>query len=259
MCLVQRVGLILIGLHQRLDVEAGHVEDTHVREGLLHLVAPQPDVLDDRHDAAEQVRAELDHQRRRVDPLGTRLDVEAEGLENLLAAEPVAHQVAGVHDELFTLVPLGFGQRGVVVLQRDSAEGDVPGLVLHDVGQQLLGQRVLRRHVTQHPEGGECEPFDEDLHAEVGHVPARVAQGVVQQCGQVLVDRVDQADLLLQEPRERLDVPGLVHGLGGRVELRVQVRDDLDDLGRAHHRPLLAVQELRELPGLGVLAHLGAT
>ncbi len=87
----------------------------------------------------------------------------------------------------------------------------------------------------------------------------RIAQGVVQQRGQVLIDRVDQVDLVLQEPRERLDVPGLVHGLGGRVELRVQVRDDLDDLGRAYHRALLAVQELRELPGLEVLAHLGAT
>ena len=63
MCRVQRVGLIFIGLHQRLDVEAGHVVDAHVRERLLHLVAPQPDVLDDRHDTAEQVGAELDHQR----------------------------------------------------------------------------------------------------------------------------------------------------------------------------------------------------
>src|SRR5690348_9702445 len=83
-CLIQRLGLILVGLHKRLDVEAGHVEHAHVPEGLLHLVAPQPDVLDDRHDAAEQMRAELDHQRRRVNPLSTRFDVHAEGLEDLL-------------------------------------------------------------------------------------------------------------------------------------------------------------------------------
>src|SRR6201999_1111544 len=83
-CPFQRLGLILIGLHQRLDVEAGHVEHTYVPEGVLHLVAPQADVLDDRHDAAEQVRAELDHQRRRVDPLGARLDVHAKGFEDLL-------------------------------------------------------------------------------------------------------------------------------------------------------------------------------
>ena len=51
---------------------------------------------------------------------------------------------------------------------------------------------------------------------------------------------------------------GLVHGLGGGVELRVHVGNDLDDLGRAHQRTLLAVQELREVPGRVVLAELSA-
>src|ERR1700757_3780815 len=81
-----------------------------------------PMSFDNRHDAAEQVRAELDHQRRRVDPLSTLLDVHAKGFENLLATEPVAHQVTGVDDKLFTIAPFCLGQRGVVVLQRDSAE-----------------------------------------------------------------------------------------------------------------------------------------
>ena len=71
----------------------------------------------------------------------------------------------------------------------------------------------------------------------------------MQQRLQLVVDRVDQADLLLDEPRVQLRVPGLVHGLGGGVELGVQVRDGLHDPGRADHGALLAVQELGELPG----------
>ena len=45
LCLVECFGLILIGLHERLDVGAAQVKDTHVRECFLHLVAPQPDAL----------------------------------------------------------------------------------------------------------------------------------------------------------------------------------------------------------------------
>ena len=73
-----------------------------------------------------------------------------------------------------------------------------------------------------------------------------------QQRLQLGVDRVKQADLLVQEPGVQLRVPGLVHRLGGRVELGVDVRHGLDDPGRADHRALLAVQELGELPGCRV-------
>ena len=41
----------------------------------------------------------------------------------------------------------------------------------------------------------------------------------------------------------------LVHHLGGRVVLRIDVRHRLDDLGRADEGALLAVEELAELPG----------
>lgn len=143
----------------------------------------------------------------------------------------------------------------VVVAQRHPPEGDVPGLVLHDVRQDLLGQR-FGRGVADHPEGGQRQAFYEDLHPEVGHVPAGVAQGVAQQPLEVVVDRVEHADLLVQEAAVDLGVPGLVHGLRGGVELGVQVGDGLHDARRAHHRALLAVQELAELPGGVVLAQL---
>src|SRR4029453_7654723 len=48
----------------------------------------------------------------------------------------------------------------------------------------------------------------------------------------------------------------LVDGLGGGVELRVEVRHRLHDLGCAHQSALLAVHELAEPPGLEMPPHL---
>jgi len=103
-----------------------------------------------------------------------------------------------------------------------SWERHVPGLVLHHVREQLRDQRVVG-HIPVHPERGQRQPLDEHLHAQVGHVPAGVAERIGQQLGQVGVDGVVQADLLPHEPRVHLDVPGLVHGLRGGVELGVHV------------------------------------
>ena len=50
-------------------------------------------------------------------------------------------------------------------------------------------------------------------------------------------------------------MPGLVHHLGGGVELAVDVGNGLDDLAGADQRALLAVQELGELPGDAVATH----
>jgi len=73
---------------------------------------------------------------------------------------------------------------------------------------------------------------------------------------QVLVDRVEQADLLGREPGEDLHVARLVHGLGGGVELRVDVGHRFDDPPGHGQRALLAVQELAEEPGRHVVAEL---
>jgi len=96
--------------------------------------------------------------------------------------------------------------------------------------------------------------LDQHLHPEIRHVPAGIAQRVGQQLRQVGVDRVVQADLLPHEPREQLDVPRFVHGLGGGVELGVHVRHGLHDPGCHGERALLAVQELAEQPRGQVLA-----
>ena len=41
-----------------------------------------------------------------------------------------------------------------------------------------------------------------------------------------------------------LDVPRLVHGLGGRVELALVIRDGMGESCRSHQGALFAVQEL---------------
>ena len=70
------------------------------------------------------------------------------------------------------------------------------------------------------------------------------------------VHRVVQADLLPHEPGVQLDVPRLVHGLGGRVELGVHVGHRLHDPRRDRQRALLAVQELAEQPRGQVMTEL---
>ena len=146
----------------------------------------------------------------------------------------------------------------VVLLQAEDAEGDVAGLVAHDVAQQLLEQR-LGRHLVHEAEGGQGQTLDHDLHAEVGHVPAAVGDDVVEQQSEVGVDRVVPRQLVVEVLGEHLDVAGLVHHLGRGVVLGVDPRHGLDDLGRAQQRALLAVHELRQRPVLALDRRTGST
>ena len=150
---------------------------------------------------------------------------------------------------------LGLGQLRVVVAQRQAPEHHVARLVLHDVRVQRLGQRLLRV-VADDAERGQRESLDEDLHAEIRHVPPAVGDDVVEQRLEIRVERVDQLHLLVQVAAVHLDVARLVDHLGGGVELGVDVGHGLHDLGRADQRSLLAVHELAEAPGLDVAAQL---
>ena len=106
------------------------------------------------------------------------------------------------------------------------------------------------------PNAASASPSIEHLHPEVGHVPPAVGDDVVQQRLEIRVERVDQLHLLVQVAAVDLDVAGLVDHLGGRVELGIDVGHGLHDLGCADQRPLLAVHELAEAPGLDVAAQL---
>src|SRR4051794_14971125 len=61
---VELVRQFLVTAHQGVEVDTGHVEHAHLGVALLHLLAPETDVLDARHDPAEQQRAEVELQLR---------------------------------------------------------------------------------------------------------------------------------------------------------------------------------------------------
>ena len=178
-----------------------------------------------------------------------------ERLPDLFGLETVAHQVAGFDGELLALVAFGLRELRVVVAQREAAERDVARLVLHHVRVDRRGQRVLRL-IADLRERRERQALDQHLHAEVRHVPARVAEDVVEQALQRRRDRVGELELVVQQPRVRLDVARLVDHLRRGVELGVDARHLLHDLRGADQRALLAVQELRQLPGLKVAAEI---
>src|SRR5438270_3936978 len=245
---VELLGRRFVAGHLGVDVGVGERHHAHVLEGLADLDPPQADVPDDGDDAGEEVHPELAEQLALVHPLGG-IGREVQPLPHLLGHEAVPHPVARVHAELLALGALGFGELRVVVPQGQAPEHHVVRLVLHHVRVDGAGQG-LRGHVADEAERGQCQSLDEDLHPEVGDVPAAVTDRVLQEAGQVAVDRVDQPDLLVEVPAVHLDVAGLVDRLGGGVELRVDVRHRLHDLGDRDERPLLAVHELAEPPRL---------
>src|SRR5438132_1543807 len=242
-------------IEQRVAVDVGELDGAHVGERLLHAGAPETDVLHGGHDPAEQPLAEQAHVLRGHGDLDGLLHRQAEVLPQLLLVEAIPHVVAGLDHELLALRALAVGELRVEVAQREPPEGDVACLVLHHVGVDGGGQAVLGE-VADTLEGGQGEALDEDLHAEIGHVPAPVGQHRLQERLEPRRDRVGDTELLVQQPRVRLHVARLVHHLRGRIELRVQIGDGLDDPGGGHQRTLLAVHELREGLRLLVVAQV---
>jgi hypothetical protein len=84
--------------------------------------------------------------------------------------------------------------------------------------------RLFFARVADALEGGERQALDQHLHAEIGHVPAPVAQRLLEQVLERLGDRIGRLELLVDQPLVALDVARLVHHLGRGVELGVHVR-----------------------------------
>src|SRR5581483_5099990 len=133
---------LVVGEHLgRLGVGEG--QDPEVDEGLLDRVAPQTDALDDRDHPGEELLAVDRHDVGLLHELQALVDVEAEVAVELLGQDAVPEEVGGLDDEVLALPALGLGQVPVGVLEGEEAEGHVAGLVLHDVGVERAGQRVL--------------------------------------------------------------------------------------------------------------------
>ena len=110
----------VVGVEQAELLAVGHdLGEQHLLERILELVAAH--ALDDLGFGSTPMRSHTS-----------------------LLQEAVAHAHGGLEGELLALAQLGVGQLGVVLLQRQHAEGHVAGLVAHHVAQQLLEQRLGR-------------------------------------------------------------------------------------------------------------------
>ena len=166
-------------------------------------------------------------------PREPELRVEAEARPDVLHEEPIAHQHRRLDHELLALLELRARHLfRVEVLQREDAEGDVARLVAHHVARDLLDERLVRGGEAHEPEGGKREALHHDLHAEIDHVPARVADDLIEERVQVAVHGIAHAELLGEIAAIYLDVARLVRDLVRGVELALGPRHGVDDLCR---------------------------
>ena len=185
------------------------------------------------------------------------IDGQPQPLPHLFLVEAVAHVPAGLDRELLSLGALGVGELRVIVAQSEAAEGDVARFVLHDIGVDRRGERVFRL-IADALKRREREPLDQDLHRQIGHVPAAVAEAAFEQRFEAVRDRVGELELVVQQTRIGFDVARLVHDLRRGVEFRIEIRDRLHDLSGRDQRALLSMHKLRYLRGLLVVAQAAA-
>ena len=253
---VQIAGDFLILLGEQVEVLVGIVQHAHIGIGLLDLRTPQADIFHHRHDALEEERAEELVHLRLLSPFDAFLDRQAHHFIDFPGLETVPHVIAGLDQEFLALVALGLGQVRIIIAQGETTEGHMARLVFHDIGIDHLGQRVLGQ-VADRAESGQGQAFNDDLHGQIGKVPAAVAQGFIDQLAQRFGHRIGDAELLHQI-LVGLDVTGFIHHLSRGIEFGVEIGNGLDDLGGADQCGLLALHELRDIPGLGMTAELDA-
>ena len=166
---------------------------------------------------------------------------------HLLLEEAVAHADAGFVGELLAILDFGIAHSVVHLFEAQHTEGNVTCFVAHHVTQQLLKQRLVGQ-LVQVAESGEGKTLNHDLHTEVGEVPTRILDDVIEQHLEVRVDWVAATEFFVEVATEHLDVTCFVHHLRAGVQLGVVPRHGLDDFGCADERTLLAMEELRQRP-----------
>src|SRR5260221_8821275 len=136
--------------------------------------------------------------------------------------------------------------------EHQASEADVARLVFGDV-RMCTGNERMRGMVADEGERRQPEPLDEHLHPETGNVPPRIVEDIVEQLGERRRGRIADADLLVEQPAEDLDVARLVDHLRGAEEASRTPRRLLHDSARGEERSLLSSEKLPQLPPLMVL------
>jgi len=119
---------------------------------------------------------------------------------------------SALETKLLAFPQLGGRHAGIDLPQRYDAEGDMPGLVRHDVARDLLQQRILCQLVLK-AEGRQSQSFDHNLHAEESEIPAGILDNVIEETPQVHVDGKLPLQFLAQVLGVNLHVPGFIQNL----------------------------------------------
>src|SRR4051794_2201866 len=119
---VELLGHFLVLLEHRCAVDVRELDCAHIDERLLHARAPESDIFDGGHDAAEQTLAEQSHVLRRHGGVDGILHRQAELFPQLFLVEAITHLIARFDHELFTLVALSIGELRVEITQRQPSE-----------------------------------------------------------------------------------------------------------------------------------------
>ena len=141
-------------------------------------------------------------------------------LKDLGADQPFAHDHAGFKREVGALLPFLFRKSLNKIFQVIDAKGNVACFIANHQVDNLLEKRVMGGQL-EGVEGRQSQALNDDLHADEFQVPARIGKDLVEQCFQVGVHRIQDADLFLQVPGEHFNVSGLVKSLTRRIELGI--------------------------------------
>src|SRR5208283_623638 len=194
-----------------------------------------------RHNACEQHSTEHLRRHRTHHEFAYLLALPAHGIGDLVSHQAIAHQLAGVNDEILAISELTRRHLSIVVLQRYDAECHMPRLVLHDVLDELFQQGLLCE-LIEIPKGCHGKPLNDDLHAEIFEIPATILDRGVEKFLQAVIDRPLPLELLAQVATENLNVSCLIHRLCAGVVLAVDPWHRSDELRGDNQCSLLPVK-----------------
>ena len=100
-------------------------------------------------------------------------------LEVIVHEKTIPQKMRRLDYEVLAVLELGPAHLfRVEVFEGDHSECHVARLVSHDPGRDVLNERLAGHHQLHHAERRECETLHHDLHAEVGDVPACIAEDI---------------------------------------------------------------------------------
>src|SRR5439155_25063685 len=149
-----------------------------------------------------------------------------------------------ITDEALDPRALRGGSTAKAVRQVDDTEARMPRLVAQHERDQLAHQGIGAL-VLESLEDPHRDPLEEDLHADDLLAVVIGFEEPVDELFERRIERRIDAELVEIAP-EDFDVASLVDDLAGEAELRLRLRDHVEELRAEREGGLLAEEELRE-------------